>query len=83
MDKIYVFNGQDITLLVCMQLRDVAECVAKRLDLPFDKAIYKVFASQTWEDVTHVENALWAESAEYIADRFFEEYERMQLSEQA
>ena len=39
MDNIYIFNGKDIPLLVCMQLRDVARGVAKRLNLPFDKAI--------------------------------------------
>ena len=31
------------------------------------------YCSETYKTLQQTENALWAESAEYIADRYFEE----------
>ena len=48
-DVIYTFQGKDITMNVCIQIRAVVDILQE------------------------TENALWAESAEYIADRYFAE----------
>ena len=61
-EKIYSFNGKDITMNICIQIRDVV----KLLQEHFHK-------SETYKTLQETENGLWAESAEYIADRYYEE----------
>lgn len=72
-DVIYTFNGKDITMNVCIQIRDVLDILQKRLNIDFLKAVDMFYKSETYMTLKNTENGLWAESAEYIADRFFEE----------
>ena len=53
MEGKYFFNNKDITMNLCIQIRDVIDIIN--------------------------ENTLWAESAGYIADRFYEEQEQKEL----
>ena len=73
-DGLYTFNGKDITWIVCIQMRDVTDIIMERLHIGFEEAVDIFYLSRTCEDLTQVDNGLWAESAPYIADRFFEEY---------
>lgn len=72
-DVIYTFNGKDITLNVCIQIRAVVDILREKLDLSFEEAVMRFYKSQTYKTLQNTENALWAESAEYIADRYFDE----------
>lgn len=72
-DVIYTFNGKDITMNVCIQLRAVIDVLQERLNIDFIEAIGLFYDSDTYEILQNVENGLWAESPEYIADRFMEE----------
>ncbi len=74
-EALYVFNGIDITFPVCIQKRDVTHIIQERLNLSFTDAAGLFIRSKTCSILEQVENGLWAESAPYIADRFFEEYE--------
>lgn len=69
----YFFNGKDITMNVCIQIRDVIRLIMKATDLSFPDAASAFYHSKTYTILQRTENALWAESAEYIADRYFEE----------
>ena len=73
-DPLYTFNGKDITWVVCIQMRDVTKIIMKELNINFFDAAELFYPSQICEDLTQVDNGLWAESTPYIADRFFEEY---------
>ena len=73
MHDIYFFNGQDITMNVCIQIRLVVKLIQKQDHIDFVEAAGKFYHSQTYRTLTQVENALWAESAEYIFDRYNEE----------
>ena len=42
-------------------------------EISFEEAILRFYRSNTYKTLQETENALWAESAEYIADRYFEE----------
>ena len=64
MHDIYYFNGQDITMNVCIQIHRV---------INFEEATGRFYRSQTYKTLTQVENGLWAENAEYILDRYNEE----------
>ena len=70
---IYEFNGKDITMNVCIQIRAVINVIKDRLNIDFFEALDLFYKSNTYVILKNVENGLWAESAEYIADRFFEE----------
>jgi hypothetical protein len=72
-DVIYTFNGKDITINVCIQIRAVVDVLQERLSIDFVEAMDKFYNSETYVTLQNTENGFWAESAEYIADRFLEE----------
>lgn len=74
-DVIYTFQGKDITMNVCIQIRAVVDLLQDKLKISFEEAMMLFYHSATYKVLQETENALWAESAEYIADRYFEEQE--------
>ena len=74
-DVIYTFKGRNITMNVCIQIRAVVKVIMNRKDVTFEEAMMMFYHSQTYKILKDTENGLWAESAEYIADQFFEEKE--------
>lgn len=69
----YFFNGKDITMNICIQVRDVINVIMTRTGMVFPDAMVAFYHSKTYETLQNTENTLWAENAEYIADRYFEE----------
>lgn len=69
----YFFNGKDITMNVCIQIRDVLDIIQEKTGMSFPDATVAFYGSKTYKVLQNTENAFWAESAEYIADRYFEE----------
>lgn len=47
------------------------------VEIDFIEAIDRFYTSKTYLTLQQVENGLWAESPEYIADRFMEEADGM------
>ncbi|MDO5406324.1 MAG: hypothetical protein Q4F28_03205 [Eubacteriales bacterium] len=72
-DVIYTFQGKDITMNVCIQIRAVVDILQEKLKISFEEAMLRFYCSETYKVLQETENALWAESAEYIADRYFAE----------
>lgn len=70
---IYTFNGKDITMNVFLQIRAVVDIIQEQMQVSFEEAMMMFYHSDTYKVLQETENALWAESAEYIADRYFEE----------
>ena len=73
-EAIYTFQGKDITRNVCIQIRAVVNILQEKLSISFEEAMMLFYHSKTYKTLQQTENALWAEAAEYIADRYFEEY---------
>lgn len=71
--EIYTFNGKDITMNVCIQIRGAIKVLQKYYDVTFEEAAVKFYHSETYKTLQETENGLWAESVEYIADQYFEE----------
>ena len=67
------FNGKDITMNVCIQIRDVVKLLQEHFQISFEEAVLRFYKSETYKTLQETENGLWAESAEYIADRYYEE----------
>lgn len=72
-DVIYTFNGKDITMNIFIQIRAVVNVIMDNNNISFEDAMMLFYHSNTYKTLQNTENGLWAESAEYIADRFFEE----------
>lgn len=79
MEGKYFFNGKDITMNMCIQIRDVIDIIQMKSNLSFPDAAGAFYHSQTYKTLQDTENTLWAESAGYIADRFYEEQEQKEL----
>ena len=79
MNDIYYFNGKDITMNLCIQIRDVIDIIKERDHLSFQDAAGAFYHSKTYQTLQNTENTLWAESAGYIADLFYEEQEQKEL----
>lgn len=72
-DVIYTFNGKDITMNVCIQIKAVLNLLQEKFGIGFEEAAMRFYKSETYKTLQNTENALWAESAEYIMDRYLEE----------
>lgn len=72
-DVVYTFNGKDITMNVCIQIRDVLHLLQEKFSIDFEEAAMRFYCSETYKTLQNTENGLWAESAEYIMDRYLEE----------
>lgn len=72
-DEIYMFNGENITMNVCLQIRAVIDLIQEYLHVSFEEALMLFYHSKTYQILQETENGLWAESAEYITDCFIEE----------
>lgn len=70
---VYTFHGKDITMNVCIQIKAVIKLLQEQFGLEFMEAAMRFYKSQTYKVLQNTENALWAESAEYIMDRYLEE----------
>lgn len=69
----YMYNGKDISLNIYIQIRDVIDIIKEKNVSSFEDALLAFYSSQTYKILQNTENALWAESAGYIADQYFEE----------
>lgn len=69
----YFFYGKDITMNMCIQIRDVIDIIQGITGMGFPDALLSFYQSKTYAALQNTENTLWAESAGYIADRYFEE----------
>ena len=59
--------------------KDVIDIIKERDHLSFQDAAGAFYHSKTYQALQNTENTLWAESAGYIADRFYEEQEQKEL----
>lgn len=78
---IYFFNGKDITMNMVIQIRAILDEPQDRLDITFTEAVRRFYNSKTYVILQNTENGLWAESAQFIVDEYFEELEEQKRNE--
>lgn len=78
MEPIYTFNGQDITMLMCILIRDITHEISQKENVSFPDALKNFYLSETYLTLKNTENALWAEPVGYIADMYFAEKSKKQ-----
>ena len=62
-EKIYSFNGKDITMNICIQIRDVVKLLQEHFHIAFEEAVLLFYKSETYKTLQETENGLWAESS--------------------
>ncbi|MCI9135999.1 MAG: hypothetical protein HFH48_00295 [Lachnospiraceae bacterium] len=72
-NAVYTFNGKDITMNMCIQIKAVVKLLQQKFEIEFEEAAIQFYKSETYKTLQNTENALWAEAAEYIAERYLEE----------
>jgi hypothetical protein len=72
-DDRLIYKDQDVTLDVTLKIERVVMIIADQRQQLFDDAYASLVASHTYEALQNPDSLMWAESAEYIADRYFEE----------
>lgn len=60
-------------LYIIIQLKDVMDIIKEKDNIGFEEAMMRFYHSDTYKVLRQTENCLWAESAGYIADRYYEE----------
>ena len=50
-EMIYSFNGKDITMNVCIQIRDVLKLLQQHYHISFEKAALKFYKSETYKSI--------------------------------
>jgi hypothetical protein len=68
-----IYKSQDITVDVMLKIEHIVRIIAGQLDLAFDDAYAGFVNTRTYEALQKPGSLMWAESAEYIADRYHEE----------
>jgi len=68
-----VYKGQDVTLDVTLKIEHVVRIIAETEQISFDDAYARFAGTRAHDALQKPTSLMWAESAEYIADRFFEE----------
>ena len=71
----YVYRGQDITTDVIMKIEHVAHVIAENESCGFEQAYRDFILSKTYVALQKMESVMWAESAEFIADEYFREFD--------
>lgn len=54
MHDIYFFNGQDITMNVCIQIHRVINLIQEQENIDFEEATGKFYHSQTYKTLTQL-----------------------------
>ena len=60
MEGKYFFNNKDITMNLCIQIRDVIDIIKERSHLSFQDAAGAFYHSKTYQALQNTENTLWA-----------------------
>ncbi|MDR0495915.1 MAG: hypothetical protein LBG95_09860 [Treponema sp.] len=76
----YIFKGQDITTDMLFKIEQITGILAEKEHFSFDDAYAMFISSNTYSAFKRIENLYWAESAEYIADEFYLEKEKLSVA---
>jgi hypothetical protein len=68
-----IYKGEDITMDVTFKIESIVRLIAEHHHLAFDEAYTKFVSTRTYKALQNPATLMWAESAEYISERYDEE----------
>jgi hypothetical protein len=69
----YIFKDEDITTDILFKIEHVANILAEKENINFDRAYEAFISSNTYDILKRINNLYWAESAEFLADEYYRE----------
>ena len=79
MEGKYFFNNKDITMNLCIQIRDVIDIIKERSHLSFQDAAGAFYHSKTYQALQNTENTLWRNQRAISQTGSHEEQEQKEL----
>ena len=71
-----IYKGQDITVDVTLKIEQIVAMIAAQRMMAFDDAYASFTDTRTYDALQNPDSLMWAESAEFIVDRYDEEIPR-------
>ncbi|GHT67985.1 hypothetical protein FACS1894130_04910 [Spirochaetia bacterium] len=71
----YVFNGEDISFIVMLQIEQTLMLIAQKENRSFDEVYGEFLESNTYRAIQDTRSLMWYENAEFIADEYYREKE--------
>ncbi|MHB9291204.1 hypothetical protein Holit_00276 [Hollandina sp. SP2] len=69
----YVFNGDDISFIVLLQIEHTVSLLAQKEGRDFDEAYGEFLESDTYRAIQEPRSLMWYENAEFIVDEYYRE----------
>jgi hypothetical protein len=67
----YTYNGQDITTDILFKIEAVVSIIAEKEKAPFEDAYLRFLNSRAYELLQKTSSLMWAESAGFIVDEYY------------
>jgi hypothetical protein len=69
----YVFNGEDISFIVLLQIEQTVSLLAQKESRSFDEVYAEFVESNTYRAMQDTRSLMWSENAEFIVDEYYRE----------
>jgi hypothetical protein len=69
----YVFNGEDISFIVLLQIEQTVSFLAEKEHRPFDEVYAEFMESMVYCALQDTRSLMWCENAEFIVDEYYRE----------
>jgi hypothetical protein len=69
----YVFNGEDISFIVLLQIEQTVSLLAQKENRSFDEVYAEFVESNTYRAIQEPRSLMWSENAEFIVDEYYRE----------
>jgi hypothetical protein len=69
----YVFNDDDISFIVLLQIEQTISLLAKKENCSFDEVYADFLESNTYRAIQDTRSLMWYENAEFIVDEYYRE----------
>jgi hypothetical protein len=69
----YVFNGEDISFIVLLQIEQTVSLLAQKENRSFDEVYAEFMESMVYHAIQEPRSLMWSENAEFIVDEYYRE----------
>jgi hypothetical protein len=72
-DNSYIYNNDDISFIVLLQIEQTLSILAQKEGRGFDEVYQEFLASNTYRAIQDTRSLMWYENAEFIVDEYYRE----------
>jgi hypothetical protein len=71
--NIYIYNGDDISFIVILNIEHTVSLLAQKEGCGFDEVYADFLESNTYQAIQDTRSLMWYENAEFIVDEYYRE----------